>query len=714
LFLGLVVASAYGATEKVTPVEKVIKLLEDLKDEVEHEGQEEAKAYDKFACFCKEGNSEKSDGITSGQTDIDETSATLAEKTARMNELTEQIAQLTEDIAKLEKEMAEKEEVRAKEKAKYEAIAADLNRAKAAGEKAIELLEGSKSAASASALLQVKKTLRKYIALADALGLAPKHHRAFQAFLQEADEQDPGVPENDYEFHSQDIITMIEDLVKEFTDKEAQVTAEEEKAADAHSKYMEAATKSLEDYKSEKESKEEEKEEVIGEISEAQEALLDLQAELKDNQRYMKDLTEQCELKAREWDQQTTMRAGELDALSQALKIMETVQEKDVVNERALLLQQSKKAPVAQKEDHDDNISEDELVGDISFLQERVLQKVVAHALAESTDAAARERVVNILKASGVKLGSTMLTSLASQIQADPFKKVKTLIQNLIERLLREAAAEATQKGWCDTELGKARTTRKFQEEKILDLSNQLAKDEAYKAELEEAIETLKEEIEHLNKDLEEATTLRAEDKEMNLQTIKDAGEGLEAVRQAIAVLEEFYKGAAKGAVSLLQESASPVDEDRPEGSRSGAYKGKQTQGSNIIEMLKVIESDFDRTGRRTKEEEEAAHRQFVKFNRETKVSIASKETEQKNKESELEETKLRIEENLNDLKKQQELLDKALQELTALMPACVDTGMDYEERKEKREAEMEALKQACQALMPRDGEPAGNPCDAA
>merc|ERR1719159_617646 len=114
-----------------------------------------------------------------------------------------------------------------------------------------------------------------------------------------------------------------------------------------------------------------------------------------------------------------------------------------------------------------------------------------------------------------------------------------------------------------------------------------------------------------------------------------------------------------------------------------------------------------------TKEAEEKVHREFVKFNRETRVSIASKETDKKNKEDKLEATKLKIKEDLNDLKKQQELLDKALQELTALMPACVDTGMDYEERKEKREAEMEALKQACQALMPRDGEPAGNPCDA-
>ena len=89
---------------------------------------------------------------------------------------------------------------------------------------------------------------------------------------------------------------------------------------------------------------------------------------------------------------------------------------------------------------------------------------------------------------------------------------------------------EATQKGWCDTELGKARTTWKVQEEKILDLSNALAKAEAYKTKLEEEIETLTNDIEHLTKALEEATELRAEEKEMNIVTIKDAGEGLEAV----------------------------------------------------------------------------------------------------------------------------------------------------------------------------------------
>merc|ERR1719238_904186 len=134
---------------------------------------------------------------------------------------------------------------------------------------------------------------------------------------------------------------MIENLVKQFTDKEAAVTAEEEKAVAAHEKYMKAATKSMEDYKNEKEEKEDEKEKTEGEIAELQEELVNLEAELKDNQTYLKDLTGQCELKAREWDQQTQMRADELSALGGAIDILlDKVAPKDVVNQRALLQQE--------------------------------------------------------------------------------------------------------------------------------------------------------------------------------------------------------------------------------------------------------------------------------------------------------------------------------------------------------------------------------------
>jgi len=66
------------------------------------------------------------------------------------------------------------------------------------------------------------------------------------------------------------------------------------------------------------------------------------------------------------------------------------------------------------------------------------------------------------LKQEGQRIGSMALMSLSAHVSADPFKKVKGLIQRLIERLLEESKAEATKKGFCDTELGKAEKDRDF------------------------------------------------------------------------------------------------------------------------------------------------------------------------------------------------------------------------------------------------------------
>merc|ERR1719472_760187 len=50
--------------------------------------------------------------------------------------------------------------------------------------------------------------------------------------------------------------------------------------------------------------------------------LTETKANLHDDNKYLKDLTAQCEAKAKEWDQRSTMRAGELKALSEAITIV--------------------------------------------------------------------------------------------------------------------------------------------------------------------------------------------------------------------------------------------------------------------------------------------------------------------------------------------------------------------------------------------------------
>merc|ERR1719428_2028136 len=57
-------------------------------------------------------------------------------------------------------------------------------------------------------------------------------------------------------------------------------------------------------------------------IATTTEELTEEKAQLNDNNLYLKDITGQCETKAKEWDQRSKGRAGELAAISKALEIL--------------------------------------------------------------------------------------------------------------------------------------------------------------------------------------------------------------------------------------------------------------------------------------------------------------------------------------------------------------------------------------------------------
>merc|ERR1719335_711753 len=139
--------------------------------------------------------------------------------------------------------------------------------------------------------------------------------------------------------------------------------------------------------------------------------------------------------------------------------------------------------------------------------------------MTEAQQTALKWKVVDSLVASSDKLHSTVLATLAMRVQADPFIKVKKLIQDLIERLVTEAAEEATKKGWCDTETGKATHTRDSNMNTVMELNAELEGLEATKAKLEEEIATLTTEIADLNDALTKETKMRADEKAENMDT---------------------------------------------------------------------------------------------------------------------------------------------------------------------------------------------------
>merc|ERR1719236_209568 len=95
--------------------------------------------------------------------------------------------------------------------------------------------------------------------------------------------------------------------------------------------------------------------------------------------------------------------------------------------------------------------------------------------------------------------------------------------------LVARAAAEASKKGFCDTELGKAEHDRDYRWSDVKDLNAKLETLEVKLEELKAEIAELKIAIEKLEEALAEAKDLRAQEKAENMKDIADATKGLEA-----------------------------------------------------------------------------------------------------------------------------------------------------------------------------------------
>jgi len=318
-----------------------------------------------------------------------------------------------------------------------------------------------------------------------------------------------------------------------------------------------------------------------------------------------------------------------------------------------------------------------------------------AHASGDLALEQRRNLAVATLRNEGARLSSPTLSAIAMQVAANPFAKMKKLIQKLVERLLAEATAEATKKGFCDTELGKAENDRDFRWTEVKKLSAELKLLEAKEDSLKSEIDMLTTNLEALADAVKEATEDRAEEKKNNEKTIDTASKGLTAVKEALLILKTFYKNAAKAA--FVQVKASPVDEEIGDNAAgfSGSYKGQQQSSNAVLGLLETIASDFDRTVRTTEAAEKSSAAEFVEFMRTSKADIAGKETKKELDEQDLETTLSNIKTNEEDLKTNMGLVDDALKVLTELKPTCIDTGMSYEERVAKRKEEMEALKKA-------------------
>merc|ERR1719162_1434206 len=126
------------------------------------------------------------------------------------------------------------------------------------------------------------------------------------------------------------------------------------------------------------------------------------------------------------------------------------------------------------------------------------------------------------------------------------------------------------------------------------------------------------------------------------------------------------------------------VDDARAQGASKG-----------IIGLLDVILSDFERTLENVRTDESSAVSGFETMEGDTKTDNAAKQGDIDSKETRLSELSDEIIEHTQDKKDGQQQLDDAKKKLSELKPMCVEGEETYEARVQKRQKEIEALKEA-------------------
>merc|ERR1719182_861736 len=322
----------------------------------------------------------------------------------------------------------------------------------------------------------------------------------------------------------------------------------------------------------------------------------------------------------------------------------------------------------------------------------------VSSRLQTRTDLANAE-VVGLLKKLAKTHHSAALAQLASRVSAvmrykgdDVFAKIKGLIGDMITKLEAEAKDEATEKAYCDEEMSKTEAKKSELEGVVSRLTSKIDLAAAKSAELKGEVKTLQAELATLSREQAEMDSIRAEEKAAFDKAKAELELGITGVQKALGVLKDYYQGSAAllqgGFDAFMQQPAMPKKH-----SKSGGA------GGSIIDILEVVESDFTKNLAAEETEEADAIAVYEKTTQDNKLANTMKSQDVKYKTKEYKGLDKSISELSGDRDTTNTELSAVLDYYAKIKDRCIAKPESYEERKARREAEINGLKDALQIL---------------
>jgi len=651
-FVGAVVLAlvVVAQADNVDPIQKVLQMLGGLQTKIIGEGNDAQKVYDEFSEFCSDRSRNVGFEIKTGKGETADLAARIENEKATQASLTAKIEELSSAIATDESDLKAATEIRAKENTAFRAEEKEMVDVISTLERAIGIIEKEmKGGASMMQLKSANSVTQALAVMVEATSLSTADSSKLTALIQnsqaDSDSEEGAPAAAVYTSASGGIVGTLQDLFEKAEAQLAKARETETKSANAFAMLSQSlkdeikfTTADLDAAKKNTAASAEAQANAEGDLAVTSK---DLQEDIKT----LSTLHADCMTGAEDFQAETKSRAEELTALATAKKIIS-----DMTSGAA---DQS-----------------------YSFLQ-------VASALSSGADLANFE-AVRFIRDLARTQKSAALAQLAQKMAAamragakageDPFAKVKSLIKDMIEKLLKDGQADATEHAFCTKEMAETEAKKADKEAAIAKLSTSIDSMTAKSGKLKGQVAELQKQLAALASTQAEMDKIRAEEKGAFDVNSAEMEKGVKGVQMALKVLNDYYS----------KEAAH--------GSAGGA-------GSGIIGMLEVCEADFTKGLAEMVSVERTAVAEHDQLSKANAIEKATKEQDAKYKSKEAKGLDKSTSEANSDRSNVQEELDAVNEYYTNLKGRCVAKAETHSERVARRDAEMAGLKEALQIL---------------
>jgi len=659
---------------EANPVRKVVSMMQRMQGQVEAEAKEKTEMFEKFVCYCKNGDKALAASIDAAGDKIPQLEANIKGNNGGKAQLEADLKSAKADRAEAKTALGKAQAIRNKEEADFKAEAAETKTNIAALAKAIPAIEKGAGAAFIQANTGVTDKLRQ---LSVSMDMQPVDRDLLASFL-EAGATNRG---------SGEILgilkSMHDEMAKDLTDlvgEEKGQVADYESLVAAKGRQEKALSKAIE-----------EKTVRIGELAVklAQDAndLEDTGEALVEDKKMLGGLDETCKTKAAEFEAFKKVSAEELVALADTIKLLNDDDALDLFK---------KTLPSAAS----------------SFMQVQVTSKSMQHKALQMLKAAHKK---------GVRDHRLDFLEIALHGGQMGFDKIIKMVDDLMAVLKNEQVADDAKKGYCLKETDKAEDTAKELGLDISDLGKAVSDGEETMATSVKDVAALTQGIKDLDASVAEATTTRKKENTDATSTLAGNSAAKQLLDMAKNRLNKFYnpklhKAAPKRQLSeedqITVNNGGTLAPTAAPGGIAGtgitafvqveSHHAKQESGG-VIAMIDILIADLDKDNQVAGVEEKNSQAEYERFMGDAKDKRALDAKTITDKEGAAAAAEAAVEGSKQGKKDKETELSETKKLLMGLHQDCDWLLKYYDTRKEARADEIDAMDKAKSVLNGAD-----------